>query len=144
LLNILVYGVAEKYDIAMLKDEAKEQFEIRAEAGNLVSASEFTEIITEIYRTTPSSDRGLRDIVSQICARHAQTIVNNTVFKSSIMETGEFVLDLLYEVLKVQSIATDEQSSEDRRLRNRIGARTEEIGVQQRRLRDIKLTLVWS
>lgn len=140
--NVLVYSVAEKYDIAMLKDKAKEKFELRAETGNLVTASEFTEIITEIYRTTPSSDRGLRNVVSQICARHTQTIVNDPVFKSSIEETGEFVFDLLQEVLKVQSIVTDKQSKENRRLRNKISARKEEVGVLQQRLRDIKLTLV--
>jgi hypothetical protein len=58
--------VAEKYGIAELKEMAKAKFQGRA--GSLLSAKESPEIIRELYRSTPSSDGGLCDIVSQVYA----------------------------------------------------------------------------
>ncbi len=91
--NVLVYAVAEKYNITELKELAKAKFQGRA--ISLLSAMEFPEIIRELYRSTPSSDRGLRDILCQVCAERGRTIIDSLDLNAIIAEAGEFGLDLL-------------------------------------------------
>lgn len=95
--NVHVYAIAEKYFIEGLKEMAKAKF--RSQAESLLTVNEFPEIIRELYRSTPSSDRGLRDIVSQICAQQGRTVVDSPGLSASIVENGEFGLDILREAL---------------------------------------------
>jgi hypothetical protein len=104
--NVLVYAIAEKYGIGELKEMAKAKFQGRA--GSLLSDTEFPEIIRTLYRSTPSSDRGLRDIVSQICAQLGRTIVGSSYLNAIIVEIGEFGLDLLREVLEYENRRVEE------------------------------------
>ena len=68
-----------------------------------MSTKAFPEIIRELYRSTPSSDRGLRDIVSQVCAKQGRTIIDTPDLNVIIVEITEFGLDLLREVLKYEN-----------------------------------------
>ena len=72
--NVLVYALAEKYGTAKLKEIAKAKFQDRV--GSLLSAREFPEIVRELFRSMPLTDRGLRHILSQICAQRGRRIVN--------------------------------------------------------------------
>lgn len=74
----------------------------RSQAENLLSVKEFPEIIRELYRSTPSSDRGLRDIVSHIRAQQGRTVVDRPDLYASIVENGEFGLDILREALAIR------------------------------------------
>ncbi|KAL8748348.1 MAG: hypothetical protein Q9184_007371 [Pyrenodesmia sp. 2 TL-2023] len=66
--NVLVYALAEKYDIQSLKDLAKEKFELRSatpwEEDNLIAVAEL------VYTATPATDRGLRDVIAWNCSKH--------------------------------------------------------------------------
>jgi hypothetical protein len=130
--NVLVYALAEKYGIAELKEMAKAKF--RSQAGSLLSAKEFPEIIRELYGSTPSSDRGLRDIVSQVCAQQGGTIVDSPDLSATILEVGEFGLDLLREVLKYQDRRMEKAVVRNRALKEELEKKEDETIELQRRL----------
>jgi len=130
--NILVYAVAEKYGIAELKELAKAKFQGRV--GSLLSAKEFPEIIRELYRTTPSSDRELRDIVAQVCAQQGSTIVDSPDLNTIVVEVGEFGLDLLREVLKYENRRLEEAVERNAALREELSEKKDENIKLQRRV----------
>ncbi|TVY28203.1 hypothetical protein LHYA1_G003352 [Lachnellula hyalina] len=133
--NVLVYAIAEKYGIAELKELAKSKFQ--GQAGSLLSAREFPEIIRELYRSTPSSDRGLRDIVSQVCAQHGRTIVDSPDLSDIILEVGEFGLDLLREVLKYENGRVEEAVARNSALEGELEEKKDETIELQRKLRSV-------
>jgi hypothetical protein len=50
--------------------------------------------------------------VSQICAQHGKTIFDDPDFNATILEIGEFGLDLLREVREYQSTRAEEEFAE--------------------------------
>ena len=73
--NVLVYAVAEKYDIPDLKDLAKHKF------GTLARSKwpqdEFHAVTEAVFSTTPDTDMGLRRIVMDICSEHFEDILRD-------------------------------------------------------------------
>lgn len=130
--NVLVYALADKYDIAELRELARGKFQTGA--GRLLSATEFPEIVREVYSSTPSSDRGLRDIVSQICARRGREMVENPDVNPVIVEVGDFALDLLREVLKCEDVRVEEAEPRNRSLRGKMKSKMNEIVELERRV----------
>ncbi|KAL8749685.1 MAG: hypothetical protein Q9184_006710 [Pyrenodesmia sp. 2 TL-2023] len=61
LKNVLVYALAEKYDLQPLKELARCKFEIRSAESWQVN--DIVDVLKAVYGTTPSTDRGLRDII---------------------------------------------------------------------------------
>ncbi|KAH8656126.1 hypothetical protein BGZ60DRAFT_417837 [Tricladium varicosporioides] len=137
--NVLVYAIAEKYGITGLKEMAQAKFQ--SQAGSLLSAKEFPEIIRELYRSTPSSDRGLRDIVSQLCAQRGRTIIDNSDLNSIIVEIGEFGLDLLCEVLKYENKRFEEAITTNIALGEELKKRETETMELQRRVSSVSKVL---
>ncbi len=137
--NVLVYAIAEKYGIAELKEMAKAKFQGRAEC--LLSAKEFPEIIRELYRSTPSSDRGLRDIVSRFCAQQGRTIIDNPDFNAIIVEIGEFGLDLLREVLKYENRRVEEAIARNTALKEELDEKKDEALELQRQVGSVSKVL---
>jgi len=64
LFNVQVYGIADKYGILALKSVAKEKFD--KAVRTCWDMDDFAHVITEIYSSTPSTDRGLRDTVVDV------------------------------------------------------------------------------
>ena len=137
--NVLVYAIAEKYGIAELKEMAKAKFQGRA--GSLLSAKEFPEIIRELYRSTPSSDRGLRDIVSQVCGQQGRKIVDSPDLNATIVEIGEFGLDLLREVLKYENRRVEEAVARNAVLKKELNEKKDETIELQRRVGSVSKVL---
>lgn len=71
--NVLVYAIAEKYDIPELKQLAKRKFEILA--CSKWPHDDFHAVIEVAFSTTPDGDMGLRRIVLDICEDHFQDIL---------------------------------------------------------------------
>ena len=73
--NVLVYAVAEKYDIPELKDLAKHKF------GTLARSKwprdEFHAVTEAVFSTTSDTDMGLRQIVMDICSEHFEDILRD-------------------------------------------------------------------
>jgi len=137
--NVLVYAIAEKYGITELKEMAKAKFQDRA--GSLLSAEEFPEIIRELYRSTPSSDRGLRDIVSQVCAAQGRTIIDSPDLNAIIVEIGEFGLDLLREVLNYENRRVEEAVARNTVLKEKMNEKKDDIFELQRRVSSVSKVL---
>lgn len=129
--NVLVYALAEKYEIMELKEMAEAKFQCRA--GSLLLTKEFPEIIRELYRSTPSSDRGLRDIVSQVCAEQGSLIIDSPDLNAIVVEIGEFGLDLLREVLKCGDKRVEEEVARNTLLEAELNKKKAETADFQRR-----------
>lgn len=68
IMNVRVYAAAEKYDISTLKDLSKEKFN---KLEYRLPRCYFPPIIHEVLTTTPSSDRGLRNTILEVCTERA-------------------------------------------------------------------------
>jgi hypothetical protein len=96
--SVRVYAIAEKYDIPALKTLARERFSKWAK--NNWSHKDFPILVREVFESTPDTDRGLRDIVSQLCAKHVKSFVQENGGLDVIEDLGELWLRVLRQVLK--------------------------------------------
>jgi hypothetical protein len=88
--SVRVYTIADKYDIPPLKELAKTKFQTWGEKN--WARKEFSDIVKEIFESTPKSDRGLRDIATRIVALHADVLILKDEFRRLIEEGGDFGL----------------------------------------------------
>lgn len=81
--NVLVYAIAEKYDIPELKELAKRKFE------TLVNSKwpheDFHAVTETIFSTTPEEDMGLRQIVMDICRENFQDMLEDEESKATFL-----------------------------------------------------------
>jgi len=99
IINVLVYAIADKYNVPLLKALAKEKFQNVMRSKNFKwNPDAFAGVCTQIYSTTPSSDRGLRTCAKHLMRKHKESLHVNKVFRSllqaSLLE-GDFVLDVV-------------------------------------------------
>ena len=95
-INVLVYALADKYDVTTLKSLAKHKFE--KAMNDCWNADAFSGIALQIYTTTPSSDRGLRDCAKVLMEKHKGALRWNEAFRSLLqagVPGGDFVLDVI-------------------------------------------------
>lgn len=85
--NVSVYAIADKYDIAELKELARRKF--LALMGNELTNVEFEAVRDAVFGTTPSHDRGLRHIVCQFCIDHFEYIIKDTRLRSLVLNNEE-------------------------------------------------------
>ena len=72
-LHVAMYTAGDRYLIPSLKDLAQSRFS--TSIRTLWPIPGFAEISAEVFSTTPSCDRGLRDPVVELCVAHAPDIV---------------------------------------------------------------------
>lgn len=81
--HVLVYAVADKYDIPELKKLAKCKFQ------TLVSSkwphNDFREIAEAVFLTTPDEDMGLRQVVMEVCVEHFQDILKDEESRAAFL-----------------------------------------------------------
>lgn len=105
LTNIAVYAIAEKYNLKDLKKAAL----IRCLSQTWASwpLDELRVIAKEVYSSTPSSDRGLRDKVICDCTDHAQELGEQEDWISLIKLDADFGFDLFQKMTKKHVEATE-------------------------------------
>lgn len=86
LFNVQVYGIADKYGILALKSVAKEKFD--KAVRTCWDMDDFAHVITEIYSSTPSTDRGLRDTVVDVAHEHIRALLEKDDFRGVLEETA--------------------------------------------------------
>ncbi|KAF7507484.1 hypothetical protein GJ744_010415 [Endocarpon pusillum] len=91
--TVRVYAIADKYNVQSLKDFAQERFGRWARSN--WPCEDFTAIIREVFSSTPSSDRGLRDIVSGTVADHLGFFIRIDEFRELVEDVGELGLGML-------------------------------------------------
>lgn len=96
-INILVYAIADKYNIETLKRLAITKFK-GTMSSTKFNPNAFPGIVRQIYSTTPSSDRGLRDCAKDITKQQKDSLRLNKAFRNLLQDgilEGDFVLDVL-------------------------------------------------
>ncbi|CZR45755.1 uncharacterized protein FPRO_15069 [Fusarium proliferatum ET1] len=91
-LHAKVYALGEKYRIEGLKKEAKRKFESEIQSGN-VGVDDFAGAVEEVYTSTVSEDRGLRDVVVKMIEQ--DILLLDHVVVREVMRVTDFALDVL-------------------------------------------------
>jgi hypothetical protein len=130
--NVRVYAIAEKYNIPLLKEVAKEKFVKWAE--NHWSHCDFPVVAREVYESTPSSDIGLRDVVSRVCGEHVKELVGKKKFLDLTDLFGELGLGILVQVLK------DKEEMEEANSKMKRAQATLATELNSQRSRSIELS----
>ena len=107
--NVRVYAIADKYVLPGLKELAKTKFRNIASSTALILR--FPAIICEIYDTTPQEDRGLRDIVTNICCLSVQEIVHRKDWGDAVRTNVDFMFDLLRAFAEISKKKDDDVAS---------------------------------
>ncbi|KAF5550413.1 ARM repeat protein [Fusarium napiforme] len=91
-----VYQVGDKYGIETLKKQAINKFERVVNEAEVDAgfASTLADTISIVYSTTPSGDRGLRDIVVQSSCTHFEYLTSEASFKEVLGMNEDFSADL--------------------------------------------------
>jgi speckle-type POZ protein len=92
IFHVKVYSIADKYDVPMLKSQAREKFEKVAET--CWNMDDFPHALTEIYSSTPRTDRGLRDLAVEIVCRQIKTLLEKQDFQTVLDETLGLAADV--------------------------------------------------
>lgn len=96
--DLLVYALADKYGVTDLKEKAARHFDEMLGHGEL--SLDIFDIVREVYSTTQSHDRGLRDIVIAKVHSEIQHWTGEMVFMETLASEGEFCADLLHYTVK--------------------------------------------
>lgn len=94
--NILVYALADKFDIGTLKNVAAWKFARRI--GEAWYVEDLPELVRGIYESTPETDRVLRDIISDKAAKNVREVLKDSKCVALMKENAEFTFDLLLRV----------------------------------------------
>ncbi|KAL9021688.1 MAG: hypothetical protein Q9185_001052 [Variospora sp. 1 TL-2023] len=125
ILHCAMYACADRYSVAHLKVQAKGKFQA------LVVLSwplkDLPTLIADVYTSTPSHDRGLRDSMVRICADHINEIIAGPSWQHivKIEAAGQLGLDLLPLILaskdRALHLAEARASSAEKRLDDSSG-----------------------
>lgn len=96
-----VYQIADKYDIPGLKEHSSDRFSDAIAAGWRMD--DFPLAITVVYESTPSEDRGLRDLVVKTCCQNIDTLLAHSFFCETLRKVPDFAADLVPAIRKVTS-----------------------------------------
>jgi len=93
------YAIAEKYDIKDLKALAQSRFSTWVTSN--WNHPEFYSVVNEVYNSTPSNDRGLRDLVESSMKDNVTSVLKNGRFREMLTaEMGEVGVAVLSVVLE--------------------------------------------
>ncbi|KAJ5534937.1 hypothetical protein N7527_001191 [Penicillium freii] len=93
LFNVQVYAIANRFEVEYLKTQAKLTFVTLAQDN--WNTDEFLTAALEAYKTTPKSDRGLRDVVVAVCQKHRRELREKKAFEKLVQETPGLATDLV-------------------------------------------------
>ncbi|KAN0071715.1 BTB/POZ fold [Elaphomyces granulatus] len=93
------YAIAEKYDIKELKAFAQSRFSTWVKSN--WNHPEIYSVVNEVYNSTPSNDRGLRDLVKSTVKKNATSALHKDNFREMLTaDMGELGVAALSAVLK--------------------------------------------
>lgn len=94
--NVLVYALAEKYDIETLKTMSRQKF---ARCSQYYWANDdVLTLLQLVYETTPSTDRGLRDIMLDIYSEHRDDLMRNPRLPGVLEKDAAMAFDIFKRV----------------------------------------------
>ena len=129
--NVDVYALAEKYNLPGLKELAAKKF--RRDACKC-PLNGLAAIAHETYTSTPSSDRGIRDLVIQICETHLDQIMEARDLEAVMEEIEGFGSDMF----KVVRGKYKKQLEVNEDLRSKVRAKKQKVGKLIKKKRDLR------
>ncbi|KAJ5514849.1 hypothetical protein N7463_004401 [Penicillium fimorum] len=93
LFNVKVYSLADKFEVEYLKIQAKLTFVTLAQEN--WNSDQFLTAAFEVYKTTPKSDRGLRDVVVAVCQKYRKDLREKERFQKLLEETPGLATDVV-------------------------------------------------
>lgn len=91
--NVRVYSIADKYDVQALKKQAKRKFENTVQ--NCWDMDDIPDAVAQVYASTLTSDRGLREVVSAVAGKNISRLLSKQKFRDVLQETTGFASDLV-------------------------------------------------
>ena len=105
--NVKVYSVADKYDVPALKSQARQKFETTAKT--CWDMDDFPDAVVQVYNSTTSIDRGLREVVVDIACEHIDELLSKQGFRDVLEETLGFASDV------AQFLAKDQKNTSQKK-----------------------------
>ncbi|KAE9971341.1 hypothetical protein BLS_004477 [Venturia inaequalis] len=90
--HAMVYALGVKYDVPLLRKLAKAKFGSGCEGAP--KTHHLSDAIEELYTSTLSSNRGLRDIAIRTAIRDGKVLWQNLDFNDMVERVGEFGRDM--------------------------------------------------
>ena len=92
-----MYAIGDEYDIKDLKEEALRKFEqaVDAKFGESDELTTILQVVPAIYKTTPDSDRGLRDLVVTFGAQHLKRMKDLPELEDVVTQVPKFMVEVL-------------------------------------------------
>ncbi|KAK2768599.1 hypothetical protein FQN54_000455 [Arachnomyces sp. PD_36] len=92
-LHARVFGLAQKYGVAKLKQLSKENFKKGLEERS--DLKRFPEVVEEVYRSTHDNIRDLREEVVRVSCSHLKELTGNEAFRDVLEESAGFAADIV-------------------------------------------------
>lgn len=148
--DVLVYSIADKYNISELKELAISKFENLSEGTNI--EHRFTTVADAVYTTTPGTDSGLRELVTQQCEANITEIAESEALFRMFQNHGNLGQEVLIRTLdghkdemecahaqiQYANAESDKQGADLKRQGADLEKRKQDIIVLQRRLNTMK------
>ena len=132
--NVAVYAIAEKYDIPELKELAQVKFE--SSLGDQEPHSNLPIIVNAVWETTPSSDRGMRDVVFEYCKCFDQEIISNEHLSGMLQDHGDLAVAVMREMLEERAQNESSSKATIKDLRQRLVRAKECLGNISTKVKD--------
>lgn len=91
--DVMVYALAEKYDIQPLKELARCKFGIGS--FQLWQDDDIVRVLQEVYSPTPATDRGLQDVVAEVCFLRINSVMTHKRFRQTLEADAALGLEVL-------------------------------------------------
>lgn len=127
LFDVKMYAVAEKYDLSLLKTQAKRAFakllnsksdaitfgrllDLSSEIGHGSIGELIAGLARIVYTSTPDGDRGLRDIIKKFTWRHKKILMADKELQKCIIATEGYMVDVVQSLFKDNTSEREETS----------------------------------
>ncbi len=109
--DVLVYAIADKYNIPELKELSMSKFEALLDDESV--PNKFAAVVDAVYTTTPDTDFGLRDMVIDYCAENIDTFAESEEYFRIFQDRGDFGRSVLGAVLCTHKDKIDEETDKN-------------------------------
>ena len=109
--NTRVYAIADKYDIGPLKWSASAKFR-NVRCCDAWKCENFSNVVLDVFDTTPENDLGLRNIVSHYCARHIDDVLASKSWNEFLKVNGAIGLSI-FKVVRERGVAKCKELEEE-------------------------------
>ncbi|KAL8917159.1 MAG: hypothetical protein Q9208_008128 [Pyrenodesmia sp. 3 TL-2023] len=126
--NVLVYALAEKYDIRPLKTFAHHKFEIRAaQDWDDWNNKWIIAVLREVYAATPANDTLLRSAMHKVCDRYADCLMVDEEFSAMVKKDSGLAYEILKSVYDAKERQRVEYEKKEKEWRSALQSRDDQI-----------------